>query len=75
MPSTSPYGNCLPLSSLIYYIEENYYTCPSGERMICGSGWTNRGNYKSKIYKTNACKNCQIREICTQNKGINYEEH
>ncbi len=69
MPSTSPYDNCLPLSSFIYNNEENYYTCPSGERMICGSGWINRGNYKSKIYKTKACKNCQMREICTQNKG------
>ncbi len=69
MPSTSPFENCLPLSSFIYNNEENCYICPSGERMTCGSGWINRGHYKSKIYKTKACKKCQIREICTKNKG------
>lgn len=69
MPSTTPYDNCLPLSSFIYNNEGNCYTCPSGEKMTCGSGWINRGHYKSKIYKTKACKNCQKRKICTQNKG------
>lgn len=49
--------------------EENFYTCPSGERMICGSGWINRGSYRSRVYKTKACKNCQIRGVCTQNRG------
>ncbi|MDD3945632.1 MAG: transposase [Bacteroidales bacterium] len=69
MPSTFPYDNCLPLSSFIYNNEENCYICPSGERMTCGTAWTNRVYYKSKIYKTKACKKCQMREVCTQNKG------
>ena len=69
MPSTSPYDNCLPFLSFIFNNEENYYTCLSGERMTCSTGWINRGHYKSKIYKTKACEKCQMREMCTQNKG------
>lgn len=69
MPSTSPCDNCLPLSSFIYKKEEDCYICPSGERMTCSSGWIDRGHYKSKVYKTKLCEKCQMRKICTQNKG------
>lgn len=68
MPSTSPSSNCFPLSMFIYDKKQNFYTCPSGERMTTHAGWTHRANYRSRVYKTKACTNCSLREKCTQNK-------
>jgi len=69
MASTSPSSNCLALSTFSYNKDEDYYICPSGEKMTCGSNYRSRGFYRSKLYKTKACKVCAIRMTCTQNKA------
>lgn len=68
MTSSSPSINSLPLSDFKYIKEQNYYICPSGEKMTTPGGWRQRPNYKSQIYKTKSCSGCSIREKCTQNK-------
>lgn len=66
MPSTSPNTSSIALSEFIYVKEDDSYICPSGSTMTTNGRWIHRPNYKSKVYKTTACYNCQLRRKCTQ---------
>jgi transposase len=53
----------------IYNEKENSYTCPQGHTLTTNGTW-----HKSKSgsifqqFKTKACKNCPVRELCTKSK-------
>jgi transposase len=52
----------------IYNKEEDTYTCPEGNTLK-SNGSTYKGrNYRFKQYKTNKCKNCPVRDLCTTSK-------
>lgn len=57
-----------------YNKEADSYTCPAGVDMQTNGRFYNkkllngRKSYKVKHYKTNACKTCTLRSLCTTNK-------
>lgn len=58
------------------------YSCPAGETLITNGRWHNKSRGKSinkiKQYQTKACKECELRNRCTNNKGgrmIERSEH
>ncbi len=62
------------MESFLYNEEEDTYTCPAGNTMNTNGKWYNknlkngRKSYHVKHYKTKACKECPLRNQCTQNK-------
>lgn len=49
----------------IYNKQKDSYTCPQGH-LLKSNGSTYKGrNYRFKQYKTKACKNCPVRNLCT----------
>ena len=60
--------------NFIYDPETDTYTCPAGEVMRTNRSWykqyTSSGNViYFKQYKTQACKNCKVRSLCTRSKN------
>jgi transposase len=52
-----------------YNKETDSYTCPEGNTLK-SNGSTYKGrNYRFKQYKTNKCKNCPVRALCTTAKA------
>ncbi len=52
-----------------YCKENDTYTCPQGN-ILKSNGSTYKGNnYRFKQYKTNKCKNCPVRDLCTTSKA------
>lgn len=52
-----------------YCKENDTYTCPQGN-ILKSNGKTYKGNnYRFKQYKTNKCKNCPVRDLCTTSKA------
>jgi transposase len=58
------------------------YTCPANETLITNGGWYNKSRGKSinkiKQYTSKACKSCELRARCTNNKSgrmIERSEH
>nr|WP_317124804.1 transposase [Aureibaculum luteum] len=52
----------------VYKQQEDTYTCPQGN-LLKSNGSTYKGrNYRFKQYKTNKCKNCPVRVLCTTSK-------
>jgi transposase len=48
-----------------YDEQTDTYTCPQGH-LLKSNGSTYKGrNYRFKQYKTKACKNCPVRDLCT----------
>ena len=55
--------------NFIYCEENDNYTCPQGN-ILKSNGSTYKGNnYWFKQYKTNKCKNCPVRDLCTTSKA------
>jgi transposase len=51
-----------------YNKEDDTYTCPQANKLK-SNGSTYKGrNYRFKQYKTNKCKNCPVRALCTTSK-------
>lgn len=51
-----------------YSKETDTYTCPEGN-ILKSNGSTYKGrNYRFKQYKTNKCRSCPVREVCTTSK-------
>lgn len=44
------------------------YTCPQGHQMASNGKWYQTRNYEFKQYKTTACKDCPVKELCTTAK-------
>jgi len=52
-----------------YNKQTDTYTCPQGNTLK-SNGSTYKGrNYRFKQYKTNKCKNCPVRDLCTTSKA------
>lgn len=51
-----------------YDREEDTYTCPQGHVLKSNGSRYKGRNYYFKQYKTNACKGCPVRELCTTAK-------
>lgn len=52
----------------VYNQQNDTYTCPQGH-LLRSNGSTYKGrNYRFKQYKTNKCKNCPVRALCTTSK-------
>lgn len=49
----------------VYDREEDTYTCPQGHILKSNGSRYKGRNYFFKQYKTNACKRCPVRELCT----------
>lgn len=45
------------------------YLCPQGNRMVSNGSWYKSRNYQFKQYKTKACKQCPVRDLCTKAKN------
>lgn len=65
-----------------YDYEKDCYTCPQGETLNSNGRWYNKDRGKSfvkiKQYKTKACINCPVKDLCTKNKDgrmIERSEH
>ncbi len=48
--------------------EQDYYTCPAGERLKTNGNWYNKRIYRVKQYKTKNCKTCKVKDLCTKAK-------
>ena len=74
-PSTKDIG-LYPITSFIYYKEQDIYICPQGNAMHTNGTWhqhsdnrrSGKGAYRFQRYNTPACKTCQSRYLCTQSK-------
>jgi len=62
------------VANFYYDKEADFYICPEHQKLVTNANWynKNRGNNRELIrvkhYKTNACKACINRELCTSNK-------
>lgn len=63
------------VSKFIYNKEENTYTCPQGQTLTTSGNWhqktgrTEESGYKFQKYRTQACKDCPVKDLCTSRKG------
>ena len=48
--------------------EEDYYICPQGYDLHTNGYYHEKGTYRVKHYKTPACKDCPVRQQCTNSK-------
>ncbi|MCL5129780.1 transposase, partial [Algibacter sp. L4_22] len=51
-----------------YSKENDTYTCPQGNILKTNGSTYKARNYRFKQYKTNTCKNCPVRALCTTSK-------
>ena len=51
-----------------YDSEKDQYTCPQEHILKSNGTWYSTRNYRFKQYKTKACKNCPVRNLCTTSK-------
>ena len=65
-----------------YDAQKDFYTCPQGENLNTNGKWYRKDRGKSfaqiKHYKTKACINCAVKNLCTKNKDgrlIERSEH
>ena len=50
-----------------YYNKQNdTYTCPQGHLLKSNGNWYAEKNSRFKQYRTNACKNCPVKHLCTR---------
>ena len=73
--SSSKSGTVFSMDQFRYTPRTDTYTCPAG-KILRSNGRTyqkkllnGRKSYGVKHYKTKACKGCEIRTLCTQNKN------
>jgi len=70
------------VANFTYDQTNDYYTCPQGNKLLTNGSWYNKNRGKSiaqmKHYKTKACANCPVKDLCTKNKDgrlIERSEH
>ncbi len=70
------------VSNFKYDYKKDCYTCPQGQVLNTNGRWYRKDRGKSftqmKHYKTNACSNCNVNDLCTKNKAgrlIERSEH
>jgi transposase len=52
-----------------YDRDNDTYTCPEDNELKSNGSWYKGNNYHFKQYKTNKCKNCPVRTLCTAAKA------
>ncbi len=52
-----------------YNRDTDSYTCPQGNILKSNGSWYKGNNYRFKQYKTNKCKKCPVRALCTASKA------
>ena len=52
-----------------YNRDTDRYTCPQDNNLKSNGSWYKGNNYRFKQYKTNKCKNCPVRALCTTAKA------
>ena len=52
-----------------YNRDTDSYTCPEDNNLKSNGSWYKGNNYSFKQYKTNKCKNCPVRALCTTSKA------
>lgn len=58
-----------------YNAQQDYYTCPDNKLLKTNGTVYNKNKHKVKHYKNRkACKNCQLRALCTTNKNGRFIE-
>lgn len=58
-----------------YNPKEDTYTCPANKVLFTNGTIYNKNNHKIKHYKNRlACKECQLRKLCTKNKNGRFIE-
>ena len=61
------------VEQFVYDQASDSYTCPANQTLTTNGRWYNKSRGKSinkiKQYTTRACKNCELRALCTNNKG------
>jgi len=58
------------VDKFVYNKESDTYTCPAGETLSTKGTWHTKKrdeniSYQFKKYRTSACKECQVRDLCT----------
>jgi len=48
-----------------YDKENDFYLCPQGQKLISNGTWYQNHPYKTKHFKTKACKTCPVKDHCT----------
>src|SRR5690606_34091899 len=54
--------------NFIYNKQQDTYTCPQGNTLKSNGSTYKERNYRYKQYKTNKCKKCPVRDLCTTSK-------
>lgn len=58
-----------------YNKQDDYYTCPANKTLRTNGTVYKKANHKVKHYKNRqACKNCELRALCTKNKNGRFIE-
>ena len=64
-----------PITSFVYNVENNSYTCPAGEMLTTNGTWLTHSSkgyksaYKFQRYNTRKCKTCELQPQCTKSKN------
>jgi len=65
--STAP-NPAYNVSEFKYNKTQDNYICPAGEILKSNGKWYQKKSYRVKQYKTKACKNCVVKDLCTKAK-------
>ena len=61
------------VSQFVYNKENDTYTCPANQILKTTGTWhkktREKDSYEFKKYRTSACKECAVKELCTSRKG------
>jgi hypothetical protein len=58
-----------------YNKQDDYYTCPANQTLLTNGTVYKKANHEVKHYKNRqACKNCELRALCTTNKNGRFIE-
>lgn len=72
---SSPNNGLYPMKDFIYNKNEDTYTCPNQQILSTNGTVYKKGNHQVKHYKNRqACKECPIRNLCTNNKNGRFIE-
>lgn len=71
---SSQHNGLYPMKIFVYNKQQDSYKCPAGEVLKTNGSVYNKANHKVKHYKTKACKDCSLRDLCTKNKNGRFIE-
>ena len=61
-----------------YNQQQDYYTCPQGNKLTTTGRWHQAKTYRFKRYTTKDCKDCPVKQLCTKakyGKGVQRSEY